>query len=29
MAEAFKAIAELFAFSTDQLLQLLDIFSGK
>jgi hypothetical protein len=29
MAEAFKGVAELFTFSTEQLLELIDIFTGK
>jgi hypothetical protein len=29
MAEAFKGVSELFTFSTEQLLELLDIFTGK
>ena len=29
MAEAFRGVAEYFAFSTEQLLQILDLFPGK
>ena len=29
MAEAFKSVAEFIAFSSEQLLELLDLFPGK